>query len=264
MGFSISKYNPHLKMNMRERFILSNLIKCQTPLWMGCPGLVFLLSMGCSEPEYGPPPAKPSSEYDEFFDRGLEEFHLKNYEKSKEITVELLHEYPENPYKWVVLQLLANNEYALEEYTSAGNLYREAAELTTGKEKIDLIYLQGVCLQLSGNFDEAHIIFDEVLDKSKVGSRIRDRAYWRLKLPKYFTIQVGAYRDFKNAEKQVMTLKNAGYTVNVETSRDAGGELYRIRVGRYSNRDEAKRAERKILESNILPPDARNSTFVLP
>ena len=262
MGISNSKYNSHVNMNMRVRFMLSDLIKCHTPLWIMCPTLVILLSMGCSEPEYGPPPEKLSSEYDQLFDRGLKEFHSRNYEKSKEITVGLLQKYPENPYKWVVLQLLANNEYALKMYPSAGDHYREAAELTTGKEKIDLIYLQGVCLQLSGNFDEAHRIFHEVLDKSKVGSPIRDRAYRRLELPKYFTIQVGTYANFKNAEKQVMTLKNAGYTVNVETSKEAGGERYRIRVGRYFNRDKAKRAERKILESKILPPDA--GTFVVP
>ena len=57
-----------------------------------------------------------------------------------------------------------------------------------------------------------------------------------------FTIQVIAYREKKRAEETAKNLEFAGYPSFVEKIPMKGGDWYTVRIGRYSTRDEAKKA----------------------
>ena len=63
-----------------------------------------------------------------------------------------------------------------------------------------------------------------------------------------FTIQVIAYREKKKAVETAKNLEISGYPSFVEKIPMKGGEWYTVRIGRYSSRDEAKKAVESFAE----------------
>jgi septal ring-binding cell division protein DamX len=63
-----------------------------------------------------------------------------------------------------------------------------------------------------------------------------------------FTVQVIAYREKKKAEATAKNLEISGYPSFVEKIPMKGGEWYTVRIGRYSTRDEAKKAVESFAE----------------
>ncbi len=63
-----------------------------------------------------------------------------------------------------------------------------------------------------------------------------------------FTIQVIAYREKKQAVETAKNLEFAGYPSFVEKIPMSGGDWYTVRIGRYSSRDEAKKAVKSFAE----------------
>lgn len=57
-----------------------------------------------------------------------------------------------------------------------------------------------------------------------------------------FTVQVIAYREKSRAEETAKNLEFSGYPSFVERIPMKGGDWYTVRIGRYSSRDEAKKA----------------------
>ncbi|MGD1045499.1 MAG: SPOR domain-containing protein [Bacteroidota bacterium] len=57
-----------------------------------------------------------------------------------------------------------------------------------------------------------------------------------------FTIQVIAYREKSRADETAKNLEFSGYPSFVERIPMKGGDWYTVRIGRYSSRDEAKKA----------------------
>jgi cell division septation protein DedD len=72
-----------------------------------------------------------------------------------------------------------------------------------------------------------------------------------------WTVQVNAYPDERSAKLLVDQLKNKGYNAKVSEVLNKGKTWYRVRVGRYDSKEEAKKVER-LLNGRIflrhLPP----------
>lgn len=58
-----------------------------------------------------------------------------------------------------------------------------------------------------------------------------------------WTVQVNAYPDERSANLLVDRLKNKGYNAHVTEVRNKGKIWYRVRVGRYESKEEAKKIE---------------------
>ena len=57
----------------------------------------------------------------------------------------------------------------------------------------------------------------------------------------FFTVQVGAYQDQRAAENLKSSLKSKGYSVYMEEGAFSGGnKIYRVRVGKYKEREKAQ------------------------
>ena len=63
-----------------------------------------------------------------------------------------------------------------------------------------------------------------------------------------FTVQVIAYREKSRAEETAKNLEFSGYPSFVEKIPMKGGDWYTVRIGRYSSRDEAKKAVQSFAE----------------
>ena len=64
-----------------------------------------------------------------------------------------------------------------------------------------------------------------------------------------WTVQVNAYPDERSAKLLVDQLKNKGYNAKVTEVLNKGKTWYRVRVGRYDSKEEAKKVE-ETLKSN--------------
>jgi cell division protein FtsN len=64
-----------------------------------------------------------------------------------------------------------------------------------------------------------------------------------------WTVQVNAYPDERSAKLLVDQLKNKGYNAKVTEVLNKGKTWYRVRVGRYDSKEEAKKVE-EVLKNN--------------
>ncbi|MBI4208128.1 MAG: SPOR domain-containing protein [Deltaproteobacteria bacterium] len=72
-----------------------------------------------------------------------------------------------------------------------------------------------------------------------------------------FTVQVGAYQDQRAAENLKSSLKSKGYSVYTEEGSFSGGsKIYRVRVGKYKEREKAQ------MLAIQLEKEERLATFV--
>jgi len=75
---------------------------------------------------------------------------------------------------------------------------------------------------------------DEV-DDTEVGAEAHDQSI----SSEFFSVQVGTFREMRNAEKVHKDLLSRGYTVRVERSESSGGVWCRVLVGRFNSRQDA-------------------------
>jgi cell division protein FtsN len=61
--------------------------------------------------------------------------------------------------------------------------------------------------------------------------------------PEAWTVQVNAYPDERSAQQLVDRLKSKGYNASVTEASNKGKLWYRVRVGRYASKEEAKKLE---------------------
>jgi tetratricopeptide (TPR) repeat protein len=241
----------------------------------------------------------PPRDYIERHDRGVGEFQDKEFAASKSTFEKLLADYPDGPLnpgirlriatcdfflgnlenarreyreiidslddpalKSLALQSLGDLEARAENHTAAAAYYRQALELETEPEvRHGIEQRLGVCLQQGGEFAEARRVFEGIIAQAP-GSPAAAAARQRLLLPDYFTVQVGAYADRANAERQVTALKRAGFAARIEPPEDPARPLFHVRVGEFRTRAQANATRARLADSSALP--AGDKPIVLP
>lgn len=248
--------------------------------------LLCVLPVGCA--------TTTAPDYIEGHDRGRREFQLENYAEAKVIFNELLREYPDGhlsqsmklyvascdfamgdvddarrvyheilgalentPRKVPVLLSLGDLELQAGNYRVAASTFQQARDLDKNpdtRRRID--FRLAVCLQQSGDFEPARRIFRQIV-RDEPRTDEAEKAKIRLQYPDFFTVQVGAYGRRKNAEKQRLALTRAGFAAQIEPLDDGKRKLYRVWVGRFDRREEARRRSRRVFASDRLPAGSR-------
>jgi len=109
---------------------------------------------------------------------------------------------------------------------------------------------------LEGNIDQALRIYNDILNKFPADKNIslaRQRIENCSKRPdfkppeiprgessQFISVQVGCFKNKKNAERLTQKLSRAGYDSYIETPTGAGERLYRVKVGRMKSDGEAR------------------------
>lgn len=111
---------------------------------------------------------------------------------------------------------------------------------------------------LEGDVDKAAKIYQDILARYPndrniviVHHRLGDchkRIGSNEKTMEYFSIQVGSFKNRRNAERYAAKLSGEGFDSFVETPAASGDELYRVKIGRYQSREEARDLESKLKE----------------
>ena len=66
----------------------------------------------------------------------------------------------------------------------------------------------------------------------------------------FFTVQVGAFANKANAQKLADELSDKGFDAYVESFDKGITSLYRVRVGKFSSREEAEAVESRLSEQD--------------
>lgn len=67
----------------------------------------------------------------------------------------------------------------------------------------------------------------------------------------YYTVQVGSFGNKLNADKLFTKLKRKKYPVFIDETKDNFDTFYRVRVGKFTKLQEAKRYEQKLKENGL-------------
>ena len=130
-----------------------------------------------------------------------------------------------------------------------------------------IYYKLGVCYKKIGSAEKARYNFEKVKQLSPLSFEARMGASSgtdtlpvsaRYGQPKdkgtakdlsaadNYSVQIGSFKNKRNAERMMRKAAGAGYDSYVETIRSSGDDLFRVKVGRYSTKEDAERAAGKL------------------
>ncbi len=79
-----------------------------------------------------------------------------------------------------------------------------------------------------------------------------------------YQVRVASYRTTEEAEKTMADLKKKGFNVNLQKGKDKTGPIYVIKTGRYSNKAEAEKVNKKLKGSQDERSTSGSKSINLP
>ena len=151
---------------------------------------------------------------------------------------------------------LAEKLYLQENYSSAAyeceRLFRENDVV---EFKSEIAYLGGLCYLKLKKFSNAKKSFEYVLNNSgdslllseaQIGIKAVAQKSPLITTPSHFSVQVGSFKDKKNAVRLFKRFKRRRYTVRVTDEKDGGVTIYKVKIGRFNTRDAAVKFAKKL------------------
>lgn len=148
----------------------------------------------------------------------------------------------------VAARALLQRGYLLlpEQPVRAISCFAEAAEKALDPETRAEGWLQhGQALQRSGRFEKAADPLNRCSDQQDAPG-LAARAKLLLQYDPWFTVQVGAFLDRSNAQRQLRKLESAGLPAEHRMPGRRGSPLHRVLSGRFDQRDAAIRHSLRI------------------
>lgn len=147
---------------------------------------------------------------------------------------------------------LGDIEFLQENYTQAIRIYEEFLRLDPSKKRRASLYFRMAEAYLKqGDQKSFEKYFDRLQHEFPLSFEAKDSL--RLKVhDAYYTIQVGAFTNFENAQKFISHLKEKGYNAYSVLCMLSGKKLCRIRIGRYRTQEEAEEAGKKLRKDGFF------------
>jgi TolA-binding protein len=142
---------------------------------------------------------------------------------------------------------LGDVEFLQENYKEALKIYNDFLSSGPSKKRLATLYfrLAEVNLKLGDKKEEAKKYLDKLQKEFPLSFEARDAR--RLSVnEEFYTVQVGAFVNYANAEKFISELKGKGYDVYSVLCMLSGKKLCRIRVGRSKSLAEAEALKKKL------------------
>ncbi len=141
---------------------------------------------------------------------------------------------------------LGDVEMLQENYKEALSIYAEFYRTNPSKKRLATLYFRLAEVNLKLNNDAE---FKKYLSKlrEEFPDSFEAKDSRRLEgLDTVYTVQVGAFADYDNAEKFIQDLKAKGYDVYSVLCMLSGKKLCRIRVGKLNSRAEAEELKKRL------------------
>jgi tetratricopeptide (TPR) repeat protein len=182
-----------------------------------------------------------------YYLKGLSELKLKRFGDARQSFQKILDRYPGSE-KAFDAYVGIGDSYLLENRASSAlKEYNEAAFRFPKNSNIVTIYSRmSDCYAKLGDREKE----EEYSRKAKgISGRIRGPAEPR-EIPRgetgYISVQVGSFKNKKNAEKLMDKLSSGGFESYLEIPVGSGDRLYRVKVGRFRSMDSAEALSAKL------------------
>jgi tetratricopeptide (TPR) repeat protein len=136
-------------------------------------------------------------------------------------------------------------ESAIKRYDYILNKYRKIPD------EANITYKLAQCYYRLGQWSKAKSYFKNTRNKypesfeAEISREILDKNYF------YYTVQVGSFGNKANADKLLVRLKRKRYPAYLDATKDEFNTFYRVRVGRFSEINEAKRYEDRLKKDGL-------------
>ncbi|MCQ9206138.1 MAG: SPOR domain-containing protein [Omnitrophica bacterium] len=177
---------------------------------------------------------------------GLAYIKIENYPRAKLYLRKLVRRFPDSKYYDHAMARLADTYFLKQEYKEAEILYKEIVKRTYNPDNMPLILLR--LAQISsrqGKWEKKRKYLQVIKDKFPQSSEMKF-----VKILEgygdFFTIQVGAFSEKKNALGLAKELKRKKYKVYVVRDTKGIYPIYKVRVEKFRDRNSAQNVSVKL------------------
>jgi tetratricopeptide (TPR) repeat protein len=178
---------------------------------------------------------------------GLTYLRSGEYDQARGIFKALIQDKPSAPWRDKAYLSLIDSYYLDEEYKQALKIGRKLLKVSPHSEFLSLIYLRLAKSNLKlSHWNDARVYLEKVAHNYSESMEV-NAAKQLLEEKQYFTVQVGAFMDRKRAEQLVLQLnQKSEYAYIVETLDEEKRKFFRVRVGKLSLLNEARKLKSKL------------------
>lgn len=112
-------------------------------------------------------------------------------------------------------------------------------------------YQLGQCCRKQGRWEQTKYYFQKIRQDYPLSFEAKNLDQLLLNEALFFEIQVGSFKNKKNANQLCNKLLSSGYQTYVSPIRSGGRTFYRVRVGKFDSRTEAKIYEKKLKAEGV-------------
>ncbi|MFH1691812.1 MAG: SPOR domain-containing protein [Candidatus Omnitrophota bacterium] len=172
--------------------------------------------------------------------------HLFDFLTAKKNFETVVGKYKESPYYEDAYLALGDIEFLRENFQEALDVYYDFLSENPGNKRMATVYFRLAEINARlGRKDEFKKYMGKLQQEFPESFESKD-ARRLLASDEFYTVQVGAFTDYDNAEKFISQLDAKGYKVHSVLCMLAGKKLCRIRVGKYRTMDEAKELKKRL------------------
>ncbi len=171
-----------------------------------------------------------------------------DHERARTYLRKLIKRYPESALHDPAMMKLADTYFLDKDYSEAKQLYQEIEKRCPQLENKSLLLLRQVQIaSRQGNWEDKAKFIKLIKEKYPDSPEI---AFVKLleSYGDFFTVQVGAFTEEKNARALREELIAKGYKVFLVDESKGSYSLHKVRVGRYKDRYEATKVSAKLLD----------------
>jgi TolA-binding protein len=175
-----------------------------------------------------------------------------NIEKAQETFNLILKEFPNGKFLDRVHLGIGDSWFLQGDIDKALGVYNNILEKFPDSPSLSIVLFGlGECYQKQGEWANARHCYERLtkeyplsIEAGKVNEILKSDEF-------VFTVQVGSFRDKKNAERLKGALINKGYDAYIVKGYTGQTSLYRVRVGKFNTRVSAESLERQLKDEGL-------------
>ena len=179
--------------------------------------------------------------------QGVSAFKLRDLDLAIDSLQRLAADYPESSWAVPGQMVLGQLFSASGEDEKALKLYQKLLkEDPTKPMRVQVTFLLGKAQRRLGQWSQARASFESVLSQAPQSPPAQEARQILEGEDFYFTVQVGAFETKANALRLKAECERRGYPTQVSEAFMQGRRLYRVRVGQFSQREEAEQEAQRL------------------
>ncbi|MFA5089736.1 MAG: SPOR domain-containing protein [Candidatus Omnitrophota bacterium] len=176
---------------------------------------------------------------------GLSYMKTGNYLRASDIFEIIIKEFPSSRFRQEAGIGAGDSYFLMQDYSKAEKCYNQVSEKNTPDSLLNLVYYRlGQCALKKGETEKAKEYLDKVNPDYPVSPEMKLNEERRVLV--YYTVQVGSFSNFANANNLSKRLTQKGYQAYIEEIKTENRHIYKVRVGKLKTRQEAVELEGKL------------------